>query len=128
MAKPTPVSQSATSLPKATYCPNAGEFIWLDFRPQAGREQSGRRCALVLTPRTYNQKTSLCVVCPTTNQKKGYPFEVSLPIGFPVSGVVLCDHVKSLDWNARRAEFICKSPPDIIQEVLARLKALLAVP
>jgi mRNA interferase MazF len=128
MAKPTLVTQSVTSSSKPSYCPDLGDFIWLNFRPQSGREQAGRRCAIVLSPRGYNSKTSLCVVCPTTNQSKGYSFEVALPPGFPVSGVVLSDHVKSLDWAARSSQFICKADPAITKEVLLKIKALLAVP
>jgi mRNA interferase MazF len=100
----------------------------LDFYPQAGREQDKRRCAIVLTPRAYNLKTSLCVVCPTTNQSKGYPFEVALPPGFPVTGVILSDHIKNFDWSVRRSQFICKGDPAITQEVLAKIKALIGIP
>src|SRR5437016_1269592 len=88
------------------YVPEAGELVWLSFSPQAGREQAGRRPALVLSPRVYNARAGLCVVCPVTNQSKGYPFEVLLPDGQSVGGVVLSDHVKSADWNVRRAEYI----------------------
>jgi len=128
MAKPTPASPSGTRSSKSSYCPDRGDFIWLQFRPQQGREQDGRRCAIVLSPRSYNARTSLCIVCPTTNQVKGYPFEVALPSGFPVSGVVLSDHVKNLDWAARDSQFICKGDPAITQDVLMKIKALLAVP
>jgi len=127
MAKPIPAPQSATSSRKAPACPDVGDFIWLNFRPQEGREQDGRRCAIVLSPLAYNLKTSLCIVCPTTNQGKGYPFEVPLPDGFPVSGVVLSDHIKSLDWQARKWQFICQGQQEITQEVLARVKALIAI-
>ena len=101
MAKSTPAKHSATSSRKAPGCPDIGDFIWLDFFPQKGKEQDKRRCAIVLSPLAYNVKTSLCVVCPITNQAKGYPFEVQLPDGFPVSGVVLSDHIKNMDWRAR---------------------------
>jgi mRNA interferase MazF len=128
MARPTLAIQSVTRLSRPSYCPDLGDFVWLNFRPKEGREQDGRRCAVVLTPRAYNGKTSLCVVCPTTNQAKGYPFEVALPAGFPVSGVVLSDHVKSLDWAARGSQFICKGDPAVTREVLLKIKSLLAVP
>ncbi|MCC6888747.1 MAG: type II toxin-antitoxin system PemK/MazF family toxin [Hyphomicrobiales bacterium] len=128
MARPTQATHSATSTRKAPGCPDTGDFIWLDFRPQKGKEQDGRRCALVLSPLAYNLKTSLCLVCPTTNQAKGYPFEVALPAGFPVGGVVLSDHVKSLDWRARNWEFICPGDEAITQDVLAKIKALISVP
>jgi mRNA interferase MazF len=87
-----------------------------------------RRPALVLTPRKYNAKASLCVVCPVTNQAKGYPFEVALPQGFQVTGVLLSDQLKSLDWAARGSQFICKCDPAIIRDVLAKIRALLAIP
>ena len=106
--------------------PERGDVVWLTFTPQAGHEQAGRRPALVLSPRTYNRKVGLALVCPITNQVKGYPFEVALPPGLVVQGVVLSDQVKSLDWRARRAEFAARLPPDRVGEVLAKLGALLA--
>jgi mRNA interferase MazF len=99
--------------------------VWLSFSPQAGREQAGRRPALVLSPRAYNAKAGLCLVCPLTNQVKGYPFEVAIPRGLPVQGVVLSDHVKSADWQERRAKLIGQAPEEILDEVRARLQALL---
>src|SRR5579863_6824127 len=80
--------------------PNTGDLIWLTFTPQSGREQAGRRPALVLSPESYNAKVGLCVVCPVTQHVKGYAFEVPLPDGLPVQGVVLADHIKSADWRA----------------------------
>lgn len=107
------------------HIPNAGDLIWLTFDPQAGREQAGRRPALVLSPAAYNEKTDLALVCPISSRVKGYPFEVPLPEGLPISGVVLSDHVKSLDWKQRRAEFVARVHSDVISEVLARLAPLL---
>ena len=89
---------------RAAYVPEAGDFVWLTFDPQAGREQAGRRPALVLTPRTYNAKSGLTLVCPITNQAKGYPFEVAVPAGSGTTGVILADHVKSVDWKAPHRE------------------------
>ena len=109
------------------YIPDAGDLIWLTFDPQAGREQAGRRPALVLSPAEYNEKASLALVCPITSRVKGYPFEVSLPEGLPVSGVVLSDHLKSLDWKQRKAEFAARAPAEMISEVLARLAPLLGL-
>lgn len=109
-----------------TYVPEAGDLIWLGFDPQAGHEQAGRRPALVLSPRTYNQKSGLALVCPVTNQVKGYPFEVSLPIGLAVSGVILADQVKSVDWKARRAARI-GSTPEVMDEVIGRIAPLLGL-
>ena len=107
------------------YVPDAGDLIWLTFDPQAGREQAGRRPALVLSPAAYNDKSSLALVCPISSRVKGYPFEVPLPEGLPISGVVLSDHLKSLDWTQRRAEFVARAPAEVISEVLARLAPLL---
>src|SRR5690348_7717158 len=92
------------------YVPDRGEAIWMTLNPQAGHEQEGRRPALVLSPRAYNKATGLVVACPITNQVKGYPFEVVIPAGLAVSGAVLSDHVKSLDWRARKAAPICLLP------------------
>jgi len=105
--------------------PNRGDLIWLSFDPQAGREIQKTRPALVLSPLEYNRKTRLCLLCPVTTQVKGYPFEVPLPSGLPVEGVVLADQVKSLDWTARQASIACQAPQDVLDDVLAKLAALL---
>jgi len=110
---------------RAVYVPEAGDFVWLTFDPQAGREQAGRRPALVLSPKLYNSKSVLALVCPITNQAKGYPFEVAVPVGHGATGVILADHVKSVDWKARRAEKLGRCPPEVIDEVRARLAPLL---
>ncbi len=109
----------------ASYVPDAGDFVWLTFDPQAGREQAGRRPALVLSPRVYNAKSASALVCPITNQAKGYPFEVAVPAGHAASGVILSDHLKSIDWKARRAERIGHCPAELLDEVRARLAPLL---
>jgi mRNA interferase MazF len=109
----------------AKYTPDAGDLVWLSFSPRASREQAGRRPALVLSPSAYNAKAQLCVVTPITSEAKGYPFEVLLPQGLPVSGVVLSDHVKSADWAARRIKFISKAPIQVVNQVRAKLKPLL---
>ncbi|OHB74720.1 MAG: mRNA-degrading endonuclease [Planctomycetes bacterium RBG_16_59_8] len=108
------------------YVPDRGDLIWLEFSPHAGSEQSGRRPALVLSPKMYNGKTGLALMCPVTSQVKGYPFEVPLPAGMKISGVVLADQVKSLDWRLRRAERIEQAPRDVVEAVRARVLALLA--
>src|SRR5436190_5164045 len=100
----------------AAYCPEAGDIININFDPQEGREQQGRRPALVLTPRGYNRRAGLCVLCPITNQRKGYPFEVAIPPGHLVTGVVLADQVKSLSWERRNASLRCAAPPEVIRE------------
>jgi len=105
--------------------PNRGDIVWLSLDPQAGHEQAGRRPALVLSPATYNGRVGMALVCPITNRAKGYAFEVPLPTGLDITGVVLADQVKCLDWRARRSVWICDVPPDVIAEVLDRLGMLL---
>ncbi len=107
------------------YVPQRGDIVWLSFHPQAGHEQAGRRPALVLSPAVYNAKVGLALFCPITSRVKGYPFEVVIPSGMAVSGVVLSDQVKSLDWRARRAEFTGKLPEVHVLEVLDKLGTLL---
>jgi mRNA interferase MazF len=107
------------------YIPDTGHLVWFSFSPQAGREQAGRRPALVLSPSSYNARSGLCVICPVTSQVKEYPFEVPLPDGLPVSGVVLSDHLKSADWRARSAEYAGLAPAEVLAEVRAKLKPLL---
>ena len=107
------------------YVPKRGDAVWLHFDPQAGHEQAGRRPAVVLSPETYNQKTSLALFCPVTNRVKGYPFETPLPPASPVRGVALCDQIKSLDWTAREAEFICQLPEDTLADIMGKALALL---
>ena len=99
--------------------------MWLSFDPQAGREQAGHRPALVLSPEQYNRKVGLALFCPITTHKKGYPFEVAIPTGLDLSGVVLSDQVKSLDWKARKTRFACRLPPEAFQQVVAKLGSLL---
>ncbi len=109
------------------YVPDSGDLIWLDFDPQAGHEQKGRRPAVVLSPQSYNAKVGLSLFCPITTRVKGYPFEVAVPKECGVTGVVLADHVKNLDWHARRAEFICRLPHPVIADILARLAVLITL-
>jgi mRNA interferase MazF len=108
------------------YVPSRGDVVWLQFNPQVGHEQAGRRPALVVSPDAYNRKVGLALLCPITSRIKGYPFEVLLPDRLKVKGVVLSDRVKSLDWRAREAELICKLPDAEMNEVLKRLRALVA--
>lgn len=108
------------------YVPDRGEAVWLTFDPQAGHEQSGRRPAVILSPRTYNRVTGLAILCPVTSQIKGYPFEVLLPEGLPVLGAVLSDQVRLLDWRARKASRICRLPDEITADVIGKLQSLLA--
>ena len=107
------------------YSPEAGDLVWLDFTPQAGREQAGWRPALVISPRVYNTKTSLAVVCPITSPAKGYPFEVAVTGAGKIGGVILSDHVKNLDWRQRRATKAGKVSAQILRSVRERIAALL---
>jgi mRNA interferase MazF len=107
------------------YVPERGDIVWLVFDPQMGREQAGRRPAVVLSPKSYNAKVGLAICCPITNQAKSYPFEVPLPAGGDVTGVILADHVRSVDWKGRQASFIAPLPVELLNEVLDRIEALL---
>jgi mRNA interferase MazF len=107
------------------YVPGRGDVVWITLTPQAGHEQAGRRPAVVLSPREYNGKVGVAVLCPITSQVKGYPFEVMIPAGLPVHGVILADQVKSLDWAARDAELLCVLPAGTMREVLQKLGTLL---
>lgn len=107
------------------YIPDSGDIVWIMFNPQAGHEQAGHRPALVLSPKAYNGKVGLALLCPITSQIKGYPFEVLIPDGLEVNGAILADQVKSLDWRARRAEFSCKLPLEAFNEVIKKLGTLI---
>ena len=108
------------------YFPERGDAVWVSFNPQSGYEQAGRRPALVLSPSAYNRRVGLAVFCPITSQVKGYPFEVVIPAGLGVTGAVLSDQVKSLDWQARNAELICVLPEETVSQVLQKLEALIS--
>jgi mRNA interferase MazF len=110
---------------KPAYVPQRGDVVWVTLDPQAGHEQRGRRPGLVVSPAAYNGKVGLALLCPITSQVKGYPFEVALPEGMPVRGVVLADQVKSLDWQARQCDRIATVPQEVIARVLHRLDTLL---
>ena len=108
----------------ATAVPDRGDVVWLEFNPQTGSEQVGRRPALVLSPQSYNRKVGLALVCPVTSRVKGYPFEVELPPGLAMKGVILCDQIKSLDWRVRHATPFGSVPDAVMQDVTARILAL----
>ena len=108
-----------------SYIPDRGDIVWLNFNPQAGHEQAGRRPALVLSPKSYNGRTGLALLCPVTTAVKGYPFEVPLPPEGAITGVVLSDHIKSLDWRARQADLAGQTTPQLVEQVLEMLGALL---
>lgn len=107
------------------YVPERGDLVWIQFNPQAGHEQAGRRPALVLSPVGYNRRTGLALFCPITSHAKGYPFEVALPDGLHVHGVVLSDQIKNLDWRTRQAAFMEHAPDLVVMSVLQKLKTLL---
>jgi len=108
------------------FVPKRGDVVWISLNPQAGHEQSGRRPAVILSPQPYNEKVGLALLCPITNQVKGYPFEVVIPSDQSVTGAILSDQVKSLDWRTRNAEFICALPTKTISEVLQKISLLLS--
>ena len=110
----------------SAYMPRRGDVVWISLSPQAGHEQAGRRPALVVSPASYNSMVGLAILCPITSQVKGYPFEVTVPDGLEVAGVVLSDQAKSLDWRVRQAHFICRLPRDTTLDVVQRLGTLLS--
>jgi mRNA interferase MazF len=107
-----------------TYIPDRGDIVWLNFTPQSGHEQIGKRPALVLSPKEYNAKVGLAVFCPITSKEKGYPFEVIVK-NKKVFGVILSDQLKSLDWASRNIEYASKATDSELEEVLEKLKVLL---
>ena len=109
------------------YVPARGDAVWVSLSPQAGREQAGRRPAVIVSPLPYNAKVGLAVACPITSRVKGYPFEVVIPAGLGVAGAVLSDHVRSLDWRARKVEFICRLPQQTLVEVIQKLGTLISL-
>jgi mRNA interferase MazF len=111
---------------KREYVPERGDAVWITLDPQSGHEQAGRRPAVVLSPSAYNGRVGLALLCPITGQPKGYPFEVGIPDGMPVAGVVLADQIKSLDWRTRKASRICSLPSEVAQRVIEKINTLLA--
>lgn len=109
---------------KHLYAPDRGDLVWIDFNPQKGHEQANKRPAVVLSPKIYNAKSSLALLCPVTSRMKGYPFEVSFAAE-KISGAILADQVRSLDWRARSASFIQKLPPEKVREVQEKIMALI---
>jgi len=106
--------------------PDRGDLVWVSLNPQAGHEQAGRRPALVVSPAEYNRRVGLALMCPITSKSKGYPFEVFLPDNLKISGVVLSDQVKSLDWRAREAQIADVAPESTTAEVMGKLNVLLS--
>jgi len=112
---------------KTPYVPETGDLIKFDFDPGAGHEQVGWRPAIVLSPASYNRPTGLAIVAPITTKRKGYPFETALPAGLKVTGVVLSDAIKNLDWRARNARYIDEAPPAVLAAVREQLGLLLGI-
>ena len=124
MARSERENRLATRSGSRNYVPDRGDVVALTFDPQAGHEQAGRRPAVVLSPAIYNARSGLAVFAPITSQIKGYPFEVILPRGLSVSGAVLADQLKSLDWHARNARILCKLPDALVREILQKAAVL----
>ena len=106
------------------YVPQRADVVWLTFDPQAGHEQAGRRPAVVVSPGKYNQKVGLALFCPITARRKGYPYEVAIPPGLPIEGVILSDQLKSLDWRARQAPLASRLPDAPMADLLAKIRTL----
>ncbi len=109
---------------KKGYAPERGDIIWLDFTPQSGHEQRGKRPAIVISSKEYNEKAGLGIFCPITSKEKGYPFEVKIE-SKKIDGVILSDQIKSLDWKSRNAEFIVKASKEEIKEVTDKISVLI---
>ena len=109
------------------YVPERGDLIWIEFMPQAGHEQSGRRPALILSPSDYNLRRGLALVCPISTRVGGFRFEVPVQSDAGITGVVLSDQVKSTDWRARYARYAGKASPSVVDEVIAKIAALLGI-
>ena len=109
---------------KKQYVPERGDIVWFSFDPQSGHEQRGKRPAIVISPKSYNEKTGLGLFCPITSRIKDYPFEVKIE-SEKISGVVLSDQIKSLDWKSRDIELILKGAPETVEEIVEKLCVLL---
>ena len=107
------------------YCPSRGDIVYINFNPQSGKEQAGKRPALVISHQDYNNIVGLAILCPITSSVKGYPFEVKIPSSCKTKGVILSDHVKNLDYTARKIKFIEKLPKSSLEAVLEKLSLLI---
>lgn len=107
------------------YIPERGDIVWLEFNPRVGHEQSGIRPALVISPGEYNEKVGLALFCPITSKEKGYPFEVKVSVGDKITGVILSDQIKSLDWKRRNAKYITSIKEKEMDEVIERVLLLI---
>ena len=110
------------------YIPVPGDVVWINFNPQTGHEQSGHRPAVVLSPWSYNRgNRTMAIFCPVTTKRQNNPFEVPIPEGLPVTGVILADQIRSMDWQDRNAEFLCSLPDETVDEVLELVGILLQI-
>jgi len=109
----------------AEYVPRKGDFIAVTFGPRSGHEQKGRRPALVVSNDLFNRHTGLCVVCPVTNTRRDYPFHVAIPDNEQITGFVMVEQVKSIDYHSRKAKRIGKAPEQVLQEALSLLDAVI---
>ena len=109
------------------YVPSRGDIVWLSFNPQSGHEQSGHRPAIVISPKEYNGKVGLAIFCPITSKIKNYPFEVKIVIKNIISGVVLADQLKSLDWEKRDAKFLAKASKKVVEDTIKKLNLLINI-
>jgi mRNA interferase MazF len=113
---------------RATYVPDRGDCVKVSLDPQLGHEQAGYRPALVLTPQAYNRKSGLCVICPATTKAKGYDVEVANPGAEDPATVILIDQIRCIDWRTRRPRFVQRVAPEVLEEVVAKLDALIINP
>jgi mRNA interferase MazF len=102
-----------------------GDLVWINFHPQAGHEQAGRRSAIVLSPKAFNETTGFVSVCPITHTVRGWGYEVLLPNGLVFNGVILTDQIKNLDWRARRVDIVGKAPDEVVNECLDKIHTFL---
>ena len=109
----------------SNYIPNKGDFVWLNFDPQSGHEQKGRRTAIIVSKPLFNEKTGLAFACPITTKDRSFPFHLRIPEGLPVHGVVMIDQVKSIDYASRKVSFIAQAPKNLMDEILAILYAII---
>lgn len=107
-----------------SYIPNKGDIVFLNFSPQSGSEQAGHRPAIILSSQIFNQG-SFVLACPITSQEKGYPFEIKIPQGLPIQGVILTDQIRSLDWRSRNLTFKCQAPNEIVEDCLYIINEIL---
>jgi len=106
------------------YIPDRGDIAWADFDPQLGREQAKRRPALIFSPKVYNQISGLCLLCPIRSRSKGWRYDVAVSFD-TISGFIMADQLRSIDWQSRRLDYITKLPPDIFEEARQKLLTLI---